>query len=167
MKLGITSWDGLPPPNDLHMWEPAMRAHLAVESGRLRLSTAALSIRSGPANASAAAGALTSCSGNGRFDQYAGVCFCRFGFAGDACERVAPQQCNDPRPACVGSNKQVQQLIAGVDAPNCAEFTLMPSRCAGSCDVRQNRCVCGEHSRSHSRSPERCRERTRRSTSPV
>ena len=141
-RLGKREWIVLQPPPDLaDAWQPAVCALLTDNATLPALSTApVLAIRASGASPS-------TCGGHGRYDQLAGECFCRLGRTGDYCDQQQPQRCNDERWTCNGTKKNVHQLIAGVDRPNCFERTLMASRCGGACDQTQNRCVCGARAR--------------------
>ena len=142
--LGRLEWGVLARPHDLDSWMPELRALLEQDVPSGRSSAPALAVRS----SAAVGGFASTCSGTaGRWDQLAGVCQCPIGRDGVSCQRVSPQQCNDDRATCNGTRKNVQNLVAGVDRPNCYERTLMSSRCAGECDLTQNRCVCGPRSR--------------------
>ena len=142
--LGRLEWGVLGRPHDLDAWMPDLRALLEQDVPASRSSAPALAVRS----SAAVGGSAAACSGTaGRWDQLAGACQCPLGRDGDVCQRVSPQQCNDDRATCNGTKRNVQDLIAGVDRPNCYERTLMSSRCAGECDLSQNRCVCGPRSR--------------------
>ncbi|KAL1523164.1 hypothetical protein AB1Y20_018119 [Prymnesium parvum] len=130
VRLGLVDWRPAPSPSDLDLWCEPLRGALRQDDRRLRVQTSALLVRTGRGTNASRRHCLSGCSGRGRCDQLLGRCVCRHGYAGDACEHLTPQRCNDPRPSCSGSAQ-------------CHEWTRLISRCSGQCDVTSNRCTCG------------------------
>ena len=104
--LGGVERKGQPPPQDLQMWLPALREVLARDGDVLTKHTPALAVRRLWAR-----GESDGCHGRGQPDQLAGVCLCRAGYGGDACQYAAPQRCNDDRPRCVSGGAGCQDCL--------------------------------------------------------
>ncbi|EOD06205.1 hypothetical protein EMIHUDRAFT_460145, partial [Emiliania huxleyi CCMP1516] len=104
----------------------------------------------GGGTAVAAGGSALRCEdGHGAFDVYTGGCLCRTGWRGPTCAEADPQTCNDPRTAGVKPGRCTHPSGCG---PGCAcsrgtEYSHMLSRCAASCDLESNRCLCGSRAR--------------------
>eukprot|EP00964_Phaeocystis_antarctica_P018792 scaffold10351_cov62-Phaeocystis_antarctica.AAC.15 len=152
--LGKLEWTALPPPHDLPLWLPALRAALASDGAELSCALPALSVRRSAVSSSNSAaqgpgGGVPTwppCLGRGRFDQAAGVCQCRSGYGGDSCEQTVPQRCNDDRKRCVPGKVKPGMATTGSlgEKPSCMEWTRVLSRCSAQCDETLNRCVCGD-----------------------
>ena len=141
--LGKLEWTALPPPHDLPLWQPALRAALASDGAELSCTLPALSVRrSAVVSDSAAQGAggpiWPPCHGRGRFDQAVARCQCRAGYGGDSCEQPIPQRCNDDRKRCVPGRAKPGMTTSGAlgERPSCTEWTRVLSRCSAQVRVR-------------------------------
>ena len=149
--FGKLEWTALPPPHDLPLWQPALRAALASDGAELSCTLPALSVRRAAVVSDSAAQGSSGptwppCHGRGRFDQAVARCQCRSGYGGDSCEQPIPQRCNDDRKRCVPGRATPGMSTSGAlgERPSCTEWTRVLSRCSAQCDETLNRCVCGD-----------------------
>ena len=147
--LGSLAWTGLRPPPDLPVWLPALHELLARDGAELDSQQPAMAIASGE---------LSACRGHGHYDQLAKTCSCRAGYTGASCEQPVRFPCNDDRKTCKGARfKAGMSTSGGIGGPpTCMEWTRVISRCSGSCDETQNRCLCGERARYPQRNMKEC-----------